>query len=92
MIAGRVKALEGGLGWQALDQYGNLLAENNITDRDISETWRRQSEYVSAHSDCDALRVQLNVTRQSGTVAFDDLILVQFNEPLSTTATHTEKH
>ncbi len=87
LLAGRIRGLEGqgSLGWQSIDENNAvLLFEENIFKQSGTwrpRTWRWQAGYINPQSGRDALRVQLTAAARAQTVEFDDLMLIELNEP-----------
>jgi hypothetical protein len=87
LLAGRIRGLEGqgSLGWQSIDENNAvLLSEENIFKQSGTwrpGTWRWQAGYINPQSGRDALRVQLTVAARAQTVDFDDVMLIELNEP-----------
>jgi len=71
------------LGWQAIDTDERVQFEDNLPLEDSAGAWIQQAGYARANVYWDALRVQLNVAPRAGTVAFDDVMLVEIHEPPS---------
>lgn len=83
LLAGRLKGPGnmGGLRWQSLDEEQHVLSEQRISNQNGSGVWTRQAGYMRSQRDWDSLRVHLEVTRNARTLAFDDVMLVEINEP-----------
>ena len=80
---GRVKGLpdKGFLGWQFLDEEERVLCENDRLNPVGSDAWTWQANYLQSRPQWDTLRVQLNVIPHAGVVSFEDVMLVELDEP-----------
>jgi len=83
LLAGLLKdpQSKGGIRWQSLDEQERVLFEDDIFDQERSDEWTWRAGYIRSQLHWDAIRVQLNVLRHPRTVAFDDVMLVEINEP-----------
>jgi len=83
LLAGRIKdpQSKGGIRWQSLDEQERVLFEDDIFDQQRSDEWTWRAGYIRSQLNWDAIRVQLNVSHHPRTVAFDDVMLVEINEP-----------
>lgn len=88
LLAGRLRRSDdtAGLGWQSLDENERVLFEDAVLSQEISNTWTWQAGYIRPQPDREAIRVELNVVPRAGTVSFDDVLLVELNEPETTLA------
>jgi len=75
---------KGSLGWQALDEEEYVLFEDDILAQERSDAWTWRAGYMRSQPLWDIMRVRLNVARHPGTVALDDVMLVEINEPRPT--------
>ena len=83
LLAGSLKGSQskGSLSWQFMNDVEDVLFNDTIFDDESSDTWTRRAGYIRPQLHWDILRVQLNVMRHAGTVAFDDIMLLEINEP-----------
>jgi O-antigen ligase/tetratricopeptide (TPR) repeat protein len=86
LLGGRLKGLsgKGSLGWQFLNEEEYVLFEDDRLNLERSDAWTWQVGYMRPQSQWKTMRVQLNVMPHAGTVAFDDVMLVEINEPSPT--------
>lgn len=83
LLAGRVKDPnnKANLSWQSLDNNENVLFESHLSEQTGSGVWVWQAGYMRSRLHWGSLRVSLDFTHNSETVAFDDVMLVEINEP-----------
>jgi O-antigen ligase/tetratricopeptide (TPR) repeat protein len=83
LLAGRYKGPQGKgcLGWQSLDKEERVLFEENLLGQESSDTWTSHAGYMRSQPDWDTTRVQLDVLPHAGSVAFDNVMLVEIREP-----------
>jgi tetratricopeptide (TPR) repeat protein len=87
LLAGRVRGPkgQGSLGWQSIDEDSTVLHfDKNISKLSGTsgpDTWRWQAGYINPQSGREALRVQLTLAPWAQTVEFDDVMLIELNEP-----------
>jgi len=82
LLSGRVNGAQdrAGIGWQALDDEEHVLAENAVYVNQLG-VWDWTSSYFRSQLNWDFLRVQLHVAPQHGPVGFDDVMLIEVDEP-----------
>ncbi|MDX9976359.1 MAG: hypothetical protein RBU21_25515, partial [FCB group bacterium] len=84
LFAGRVRARSGsaGMTWQAYDDTGRVLFEDDIAAEGATpDAWTWHAGYRASQLPWDSLRVQLSVLPRAGGADFDDLMLVEVQEP-----------
>lgn len=83
LLSGRFKGSnsKGSIGWQSLDDSEYVLFDSSIMGQEKSKEWTWQAGYFLSQLHWDGMRVRLNVMRNAGTISFDDVMLVEINEP-----------
>ena len=69
---------------QTLNEEEDVLSEIRIFEKSKPDEWTWRAGYMRSQLHWDSLRVHLEATPDVETVAFDDVMLVEINEPDST--------
>jgi len=80
LLAGRMKG-KGTVGWQCMDETDRVIFENGVFGQEKSGAWTWQAAYMPSQLQWDTLRVQLGIMPHAGTVDFDEVMLVELDEP-----------
>jgi len=82
-LTGRVKSQSrnGRIGWQALISFDEVANEALSDSPNQIDQWEEKTMYIKSRAYWNWLRVQLNVVPFTGSGQFDDVTLIEIQEP-----------
>ena len=83
LVLGRMAGMQGkgSLGWQALETHERVVAEQLLPGDIAPNEWTWQMGYAKSQLVWDSIRIQFNVMPHAGTISFDDVMLLEIEEP-----------
>ncbi len=85
LLAGRIKTEQGNgsLTWQALSVDERVPFERTVAKQGSPSEWTALADYAVAQPAWETMRVQLDIVPHTGSVEFDDVMLVEIGQPRS---------